>query len=143
MCEIAVKKDDNSSDIPENARWMAGDIVAVCPEGHPWTDKERERFHIVKLPGISVEEGLSYCLPIEEPKVDSKGVEIPGPGIVTKRSRFKLDTDKRCFTCKITEEDTVLEDIVVNAGGNPELMDVEFRKLDVNPGKDTPGKGKK
>lgn len=127
MCEIAVKKHDNSSDIPEEGRWMAGDIVTVCCEGHPWTEKERELFHIVKLPGVSVEEALSYCKPLEDER-EKDGEVTPDRGHVRARSQFKLDLDKRCFACKKTGEEKVLEDLVEKNGGDPEKMQPEFRR---------------
>ncbi|MCK5610103.1 hypothetical protein KAR91_49980 [Candidatus Pacearchaeota archaeon] len=132
MCEIAVKKFDNDLSIPKEQRWCAGDIVAVCSEGHPWTEKERTHFDIVILPGILVEEAMAYCQ--EANPMDENG-RVIDETTTLRRSRYKLDKVKRCFCCKLTDSEYVLEDLVINAGGDPEKMQTKFRKPNKAEGK--------
>lgn len=57
MAELLIRvKDKTNADDPDADRLCSkrGDVVVVCPDGHPWSEAERTApyWRIVKLPGI-------------------------------------------------------------------------------------------
>ena len=48
--------------------WHLHDVVLVMPDGHKWGREERnpEKFRILKVPGLSVEEAREYARPPSE-----------------------------------------------------------------------------
>jgi hypothetical protein len=72
MCEIyvrVVERSDVAALSPERQVTFlhAGDAVAICPDGHPWTKRERNSpEHIIfQLSGVRVEE-MAHLLHSEE-----------------------------------------------------------------------------
>lgn len=60
MAEFLVKAQDSTA--PESdAKWRAGRIVVVMPDGHEWGNKEGlPDFYLIKVPGVSVEDVKQY-----------------------------------------------------------------------------------
>ena len=56
--------------------WRRGDIVVVRADGHPWTDREKVTFTLVKLPGVPVARLSEFCGPQfeENPDVGNRAV---------------------------------------------------------------------
>ena len=56
-----------------------GHVIDVKPDKHPWGDQEcLPRFHIVKVPGATVESLIQYFEPKIDPLQSLKGPKIVG-----------------------------------------------------------------
>lgn len=64
MCELLVIAADKKNADPylDAKCYKAGDVVSVCPDGHPWGSAELENpvFRILKLPGVPVSAAVSF-----------------------------------------------------------------------------------
>lgn len=110
MAEIAIKKTSNDPTIPENVRWKANDLVVACPDGHPWTARERQHFTIVKMPGVTVQKAREWV----GPKVNDMG---EAGQQVLQRSRCTYDeTNKKIVDKDDPRNESFVEDIVGDHG---------------------------
>ena len=94
MCEILVKAIDHVHPDPVKDRrgaYKRGDPVLVMPDGHEWGNEERlPRFIVLKIPGLSVEEGNKYTEPefmdtIINPEVGDIDLIVTEKRMVTRR----------------------------------------------------------
>ncbi len=77
MCEVLFRIADKAPG--QIGAALAGDVIVVCPDGHPWTVAERTNpeWRIVQFPGVDVALLRSY----EVPQLD------PAGGVMFKRAQ--------------------------------------------------------
>jgi hypothetical protein len=87
----------------------AGDVVVVCPDGWGWSHAERNNpeWRIVKVPGMSVEQGNAFM---------SREMGSGVPGEVLRRRHFSVDVKK--IKSEMTENE-----FRAAAGAKPKLVD--------------------
>lgn len=72
MAELLIKATDATHPDPQTDRsgcYKRGDVVAVMPDGHSWGPEElnREKFYLIRLPGVSPEALEKYLEPERDP----------------------------------------------------------------------------
>jgi hypothetical protein len=91
MCEFLVLARNGKA-------FKKDDIIAVNDDGFKWGTKEGPpTFRLVKIPGMSREEGLKYCEPLyqnKDTKVKASKIELLADDRreLSESSRYKIDS---------------------------------------------------
>lgn len=99
MAELLIRVIDKvNPDFYKNCQCTKrGDVIAVCPDGNRWGDRELNAPHyrIIKMPKMTVEEGSILLAP--EPEKDPSN-----PSRTLQRRAFKIDLDSKDIPADIT-----------------------------------------
>lgn len=91
--EALVQVVDQQASTPEEDKRSSlkhGDVIAILPEGHPWTDTERLSYLIVKIK-LTAEDAAKLMEPVTQ-EVKNKDNAEGGPEVETVRPRkYYLD----------------------------------------------------